>query len=81
MPSNTIPNDFTLMSASADSLDKMKTNDPRKIKGLKVKAWAGSKGDQAGCAICGEWSKTFPTMKGLKLWKKLHMKGKHPEYL
>ena len=78
---NKIPNDFTLMNASVESVEKLMTNDPRKIKGMKTKAVAVWKGNRSVCAICGETSKTLPSKQGVKLWDRLHLKGKHPDYL
>ena len=80
-PNNKIPNDFTLMSGSEESVEKLKTTDPRRVKGMKTKAVPVYVGDHTVCQICGETSKTFYTKQGVKLWFRLHLKGKHPEYL
>ena len=78
---NKMPNDFTLMDACVDSVEKLKKNDPRRVKGMKTKASAICIGGQSVCGICGEKSRTFPNEKGLKMWDRLHLKGKHPDYL
>ena len=78
---NKIPNDFTLMNACEESVEKLKKNNPRRVKGMKTKATAIYCGGSSICSICGVQSQTFPNKKGLKLWDRLHLKGKHPEYL
>tara|TARA_R110000803_G_scaffold23830_1_gene58102 strand:+ start:69 stop:320 length:252 start_codon:yes stop_codon:yes gene_type:complete len=78
---NKIPNDFTLMTACEESVEKLKKNDPRRVKGMKAKAVPLYHGGQSVCGICGEKSRTYPNKKALKMWDRLHLKGKHPDYL
>ena len=81
LPRNTIPNDFTLINVSEESVEKFKKNDPRKIKGSKASSTPVWRGYQSVCGICGEKSRAYPNKKAFKLWDRLHIKGKHPDYL